>query len=94
MLLRRRGYGGSDHPVVRLRYEFHLSVPVTLYNTGVEWRDRTPSNGDRVQIGTGPHPVLIKVDPATTGSQGVFASSSRWVQMTPFLSIATTATMS
>ena len=32
-----------------------------------------PDGGDQVQIGTGPHPVLIKVDPATTGSQGVFA---------------------
>jgi mannose-6-phosphate isomerase-like protein (cupin superfamily) len=32
-----------------------------------------PDGGDQVQIGTGSHPVLIKVDPATTGSQGVFA---------------------
>ncbi len=32
-----------------------------------------PQGGDQVQIGTGPHPLLIKVDPATTGSQGLFA---------------------
>lgn len=32
-----------------------------------------PQGGDQVQIGTGRHPVLIKVDPTVTGSQGVFA---------------------
>jgi quercetin dioxygenase-like cupin family protein len=32
-----------------------------------------PGAGDPVQIGTGQHPVLIKVDSATTGSQSVFA---------------------
>lgn len=32
-----------------------------------------PQGGDQGQIGTGRHPVLIKVDPTVTGSQGVFA---------------------
>jgi len=31
-----------------------------------------PHAGDAVQIGTGPHPVLIKVDRSTTGSQRLF----------------------
>lgn len=32
-----------------------------------------PQGGEQVQIGTAPHPTLIKVDPATTGSQEIFA---------------------
>lgn len=71
-ILRRRGYESPNTPLFAWATLSILACRSPSSIPDSKGAIIPPQGGDKVQIGTGPHPVLIKVDPATAGSQGIF----------------------
>jgi quercetin dioxygenase-like cupin family protein len=75
----RRGHGCSEHPVVSLGDRSHPQLSLPVEHTRVARRDHTAtwwgSGTDWHRAPPGPHQSRSreKVDPASTGSQGLFA---------------------